>query len=94
MNKNEVLELIQESALTLDTTAYPDLARLFIAFYQEKDKDINGALERLNFALGQYQFENQFQGPGCVSKIRLAIKETQNLRHGAGLSALMFPIWY
>ncbi|MCW0953496.1 hypothetical protein OIT44_05355 [Weissella ceti] len=91
---DDLLGLIQETALTLDTEKYPEIAQLFITFYQEKDTDIHGALERLNFALGQYQWNNHFQAPDNVAKIRLMIKETQNIRHGAGMSAAMFPIWF
>lgn len=94
MELDKLVELIQETALSLDTDQYPELAETFIMFFKEKDKDIHGALERLNFALGQYQLANQFQGPKNLAKIRLAIKETHNSRHGAGISAFMLPIWF
>lgn len=94
MKTADVLTLIQESALELDTKQYPKLAQIFITFFEEKDQNIQGALARLNYALGQYQWDNQFQGPACISKIRLGIKRVQNVRHGVGISAAMLPIWF
>lgn len=94
MELDHLVELIQETAMSLDTDEYPELAQNFIVFFKEKDKDIHGALERLNYALGQFQLSNQFQGPKNLSKIRLGIKELHNVRQGAGISALMLPIWF
>lgn len=94
MTLDTLIELIQETALTLDTDQYPEIAQDFIVFFKEKDKDIYGALGHLNFALGQYQWTHQFQGPENLAKIRLGIKEVTNIRHGAGISALMLPIWF
>lgn len=94
MELDNLIELIQETALAIDTEKYPELAQTFIVFFKEKDKDIHGALERLNFALGQFQLSNHFQGPQNISKIRLSIKELHNVRHGVGLSAFMLPIWF
>lgn len=94
MKTEDVLTLIQESALGLDTKQYPNLAQIFITFYAEKDKNIQGALARLNYALGQYQWDNQLKGPDFISKIRLSIKQVQNVRHGVGVSAAMLPIWF
>jgi len=94
MELDKLVELIRETALSLDTDQYPELAQSFITFFKEKDKDIHGALEHLNLALWQFQVSNQFQCPNNVAKIRLEIKKFHNIRHGAGVSAIMLPIWF
>jgi len=94
MNISELVEYINESALSEDTQKDRSLQKIFVKFYELKDKNINRALIELDRELSYYQFDHQFVEPKFVSKIRSEIQRINVQKNTAGTMAFMTPIWF